>query len=212
MKTMIAIPCMDSTYTIFDKCLDNLIPVGEISKVRNAGSLVYISRNAMSEVAVKENLDYILWIDSDMVFDDDLMQRLYKTMTENNLDILAPICFRRRKPFNPVIYKKIRFGLFGDNEVVEFDDYPENSLFEVDAVGFGCVMMKVQVLKDVMEKENSWFNPYPGFGEDLSFCIRAKKSGYRIWCDSSIKVGHLSLTVVDENTFKEQKRLQELEE
>lgn len=96
--------------------------------------------------------------------------------------------------------------------MVEYDDYPENSLFEVDAVGFGCVMMKVQVLKDVMEKENSWFNPYPGFGEDLSFCIRAKKSGYRIWCDSSIKVGHLSLTVVDENTFKEQKRLQELEE
>ena len=212
MKSMIAIPCMDSTYTLFDKCLDNLIPVGEISKTRNAGSLVYISRNSMSEVAVKENLDYILWIDSDMVFSADLMQRLYQTMTENNLDILAPICFRRRAPFNPVIYKKIRFGMFGDNEVVEYDDYPKNSLFEVDGVGFGCVMMKVSVLKEIEEKEKGWFTPYPGFGEDLSFCIRAKRCGYRIWCDSSIKVGHISQTVVDEDTFEQYRKLQRLEE
>ena len=198
---MVAIPCMDQTSTLFDQCLDNLIPVGEISKTRNPGSLVYISRNSLSEVAIREGLDYVLWIDSDMVFEPDLMQRLMKRMDEG-CDIVAPLFFRRRAPFSPVIYKTIKLGITPDENIINgYSDYPKDSLFEVDACGFGCVMMRVSVLEKVLNEQKALFTPYAQFGEDLSFCLRARRSGFKIYCDSSIKVGHISQTVVTEETY-----------
>ena len=37
-----------------------------------------------------------------------------------------------------------------------------------------------------------------GFGEDLSFCIRAQELGRKIYCDSRIKMGHVGLRVFEE--------------
>ena len=209
MKTMVAIPCMDQTCTLFDQCLDNLIPVGEISKTRNPGSLVYVSRNALSEVAISEGFDFVLWIDSDMVFEPDLMQRLMARMDEGH-DIVAPICFRRKVPFTPVIYKTIKLGLTPDENIVNgYKDYPRDSFFEVDACGFGCVMIRVSALKKVLDEQKALFSPLPQFGEDISFCLRAKRSGFKIYCDSSIKVGHISQTVVTEETYLQYRRGEE---
>ena len=76
---------------------------------------------------------------------------------------------------------------------------------EVDGCGFGCVMHKANVLAGmVLNGRGNWFSPYAGFGEDLSFCIRAKESGYSIWCDSAIKCGHVGQIVVDENIYETQ--------
>ena len=206
MKTMVAIPCMDQTCTLFDQCLDNLTPVGEISITRNPGSLVYVSRNALAEVAVKEGMDFVLWIDSDMVFTPDLMQRLMKRM-EEGYDIVAPICFRRRAPFAPVIYKRIQLGIGEEDSIVEgYARYPRDSFFEVAACGFGCVMMRTAVLAKVLEEQKCLFTPFQQYGEDISFCLRARRSGFKIMCDSSIKLGHVSQSIVTEETYLQYRR------
>ena len=33
-------------------------------------------------------------------------------------------------------------------------------------------------------------------GEDVSFCLDAKKMGYEIWCDPRIRVGHEKTRVI----------------
>lgn len=205
MKTLIAIPCLEQTMTLFDQCLDNLKPVGDIRKLRLAGSLVYAARNDIAAEAIKSGADYVLWIDSDMVFDNDLLEKLMKSI--EGKDIVAPLFFRRKKPFNPPYYKSIRLNYGGEHEVVEYDDYPENETFEVDACGFGCVLMRTKVLEDVVNANHTCFNPMPCFGEDISFCIRAKRCGYKIYVDPTIEVGHISQYIVTKETFKQYRSL-----
>tara|TARA_B100000965_G_scaffold190967_1_gene159401 strand:+ start:3896 stop:4735 length:840 start_codon:yes stop_codon:yes gene_type:complete len=77
--------------------------------------------------------------------------------------------------------------------------------FTVDYAGFGWLLIK----KGVFEDKNM---PYPWFapkmqvfesgtvqdmcGEDVSFCLDAKKAGYEIWCDPRIRVGHEKTRVI----------------
>ena len=43
--------------------------------------------------------------------------------------------------------------------------------------------------------------PTAGFGEDLSFCMRARDAGVQIYCDSSIKLGHVGYKTYTEEEF-----------
>ena len=78
----------------------------------------------------------------------------------------------------------------------------EDEIFEVEGCGFGAVMMRTEVLEAVANKYHTLFEPLPGFGEDLSFCMRARGCGYRIWCDPRIQAGHKAATIVTRDTFK----------
>ena len=44
-------------------------------------------------------------------------------------------------------------------------------------------------------------DPQAGFGEDIAFCMRAKELGAELWCDSTIKCGHVGMAVYTEDTF-----------
>lgn len=213
MKIVIAVPCMDSTYTMFDQCLDALEAPkdGRFAVARNAGSLVYIARNNLIREAVKRGATHILWLDSDMVFDKDLLKKLIKDIDEQHQMVCA-LAHKRKKPYTPVIYNKLRIGLPGEAEVEEYEEYPKEQLFEVEGCGFGCVLMTVEMALAMLGSTEVPFSPIPGFGEDLSFCIRARQLGYKLWCDSRVKVGHLSLTVVNESTYLDYRKAHPNEE
>lgn len=202
MKTLIAIPTYHYTETLFDQSLDRLKPVGSINIVRLPGSLVDVARNRLIATAIEEKADYILWIDSDMVFEPDVLEKLMKDIQEHDCDVVSSICFVKQAPFRPVIYSKIRLGAGTDENIAEeYLDYPKDSLFEVDACGFGCVLMKTSVAETMLGAAYPCFSRIKGFGEDISFCVRAKQLGFKIYCDSRVKVGHITRAVVDENTY-----------
>ena len=73
MKTMIAIPCMDTIQTEFARSLVMMRPVGYIRHAFLSCSLIYKSRNDLGKMAVSEGTDYVLWLDSDVVFPSSLM-------------------------------------------------------------------------------------------------------------------------------------------
>ena len=110
----------------------------------------------------------------------------------------------RRTPTSPVIYKKISQVQDGRELVTKalsYEDYPKDQLFEVDASGFGAVLMDVGLLKRVWDKYGLPFSPALGLGEDISFCWRAKQLGAKLYCDSSVKLGHIGYTVYSEETY-----------
>ena len=109
----------------------------------------------------------------------------------------------RRAPFRPVFYKTLRQGLTPAENVSEhYDDYPTDGVFPVEGIGFGCVMMRTKVLKAVVDKYRELFAPMPGYGEDLSFCIRARACGFDIFVDPKIQIGHKASTIVTNKTFE----------
>lgn len=206
MKTFIAIPAQDTIDTMFARALVNLDLEGEVSINFSESSLVYDSRNKLTTAAIASEADYILWLDSDMIFDRDMLKRMIRDIN-NGADIVCGLFFARRPPFQACIYKKIRQGLTPEECISErYDNYPSNSLFEVDACGMAAVLMKCDVAKAVVEKYHDAFSPLRGYGEDISFCIRAKNLGYKIFCDSSIKVGHMAKFAVNEEVSKQYRR------
>lgn len=203
MKTLVAIPCMDMVHTDFLRSVVGMERSGEVRFGFAQSSLVYDGRNALSNMAIEEGYDRVLWLDSDMEFDEHLFRRLSEHL-DLGKDMITGVYFSRKPPLRPVVYKAIY--LRRQNELPEpvaesFEDYPKDSVFQVAGCGFGAVMMTTELLRKVRDAYGLPFFPVSGFGEDLAFCLRAAELGATIWCDSSIKLGHVGLAVYDEELY-----------
>ena len=186
MKTGILIPCMDTVHTQFHISLLRLIRDPDTVISHAVSSLVYDSRNALAEAAVKQGYDRVLWLDSDMVFDPDLMQRLSARLDEG-YEMVSGLYTTRKNPIMPCIFSDIEPG----KPAPFMKEYPDDAIFEVAACGFGAVMMNVSLIREVGEVYGRPFSPVVGLGEDLSFCARVNDLGKKIWCDSGIKLKHI---------------------
>lgn len=201
MKILIAVPCMDQVPALFAQSLACLKKVGECQIAFQIGSLVYTSRNELSQYAMKDGFDYVLWLDSDMTFESYMLERMLDVMDKNNLDILTGVYFRRRPPYTPVLFDKMEPNETGW-DFTDFEKLP-SELFEVGACGFGCVLMKTEVLMSVRLQHGYLFHPLNAGGEDISFCWRARQCDYKIMCDPSIVCGHIGNMIITDTLFKQ---------
>lgn len=205
MKTLIAVPCMDMLHTQFASCLLGLKPEGEYEVTFGVSSLIYDTRNQLIVKAIEGGFDRMLWLDSDMAFEPSILQLLNEDL-DNGYGIVSGLYFSRRAPLKPTVFKVCEIHrLEGDklDPVSEsYLDYPRDSLFEIAACGFGCVMMDMAAVKQITDRYGRMlFMPVAGFGEDLSFCMRSRNAGVRIWCDSRVKLGHIGQRVFDEELY-----------
>lgn len=196
---MIAIPCMDSVPVEFAQSLRTLRKVGDVAVSFLPNSLIYDARNRLSQQAIEGGFDYVLWLDSDMVFGADTMERLFEDIKDK--DFVSGLYFLRRPPFEPVLYGEYSTKDDGRIHYEKIKEYPEE-IFEIGACGFGCVLMRTEMLINVALQERDFFSPILGIGEDLSFCYRANRCGYKMYCDPQIKCGHVGKTVITEEIYK----------
>ena len=192
---LIAIPCFDMMDTAFVASLLCMRRVGASKVAFLSNSLVYDARDRLTREAIESNADRVLWLDSDMQFGVDLMQRLAEDM-DTGMDFVSGLYFKRQFPVVPLLSK------LQDDKLAPCLDYPKDQVFEVDATGFGACMMSTKLLKDVVDTFGSPFYPVAGHGEDYSFCVRARELGYKLYCDSRIKVGHVGAYVFGEEDYQ----------
>ena len=206
MKTLIAIPCMDVIEADFVDCLTELVRRhGQDVEVKYLkASLVYDARNQLAKYArEKGGFDYVLWLDSDMTFEPDLLDRLIEDI--EGRQAVTGLCFGRRPPFKPCIYNVLdveQNGQLITPKAENWFDYPRDRIFEVEGCGFACLLMKTEVL-EAMGIYGVPFFPVAGLGEDLTFCWRARKLDIRFHCDSRLKIGHIMRISIDEK-FRDQ--------
>lgn len=156
-------------------------------------SMTYTARINLAEIAVNGDFDYVLWMDSDMVIPQDALKKMLKADKE----MVTGLYFQRRGDHAPVIYSKV-----DEKERIVCEDYPKDKLFQIAACGFGCVLMKTDVIRIVARASGGLtFQPYDGIGEDLSFCYRWGKAWGEIWCDPTIKCGHIGEYVFTEEDW-----------
>lgn len=197
-KVLIAVPALDviPTQTAYSMLSLKRDCPSRFSFIVRASC--HDARNLLAREAIESGADRVLWIDSDMVFDDDLMIRLGEDL-DAGWDMVCGIYFKRELPVTPVIYKSIDAGT---GRAVQWADYPRDSVFSVAGCGFGAVMMTTELLTRADSFKTGPFTPLPHLSEDLSFCKRATDAGARIACDSRIKVGHVGQMVYGEQMYR----------
>lgn len=162
------------------------------------------ARELIAEKALQAKVDYILWIDADMIVPADLFDRL----VAHNVDIVCPLAFMRVPPFDPVLFKITeQNGVVVKAETVH--DFEIGKLNVVDSIGFGCVLMKTKVLEAV---PRPWFMGMSGLGEDIQFAWKLTQAGIPVYADCSFNVGHEGdppiITYMEYKRWREEKHLQ----
>lgn len=208
MKTLIVIPCMDMVRADFmQSFLSMEKPEDSIfGMVKN--TLIYNARNAIVRDAIETGVDRVMWLDSDMMLEQDTMTKLAADM-DRGLDYVSGLYVKRKLPTMPVIFKGIKWNV-RDDGVVEtgcqpYFDYPKGELFEIAGSGFGCVMTSVKLLKALVDAYGSPFTPLMGMGEDVTFCWRAAKLGFKMYCDSRVRPGHIGEYVYREKDLRRER-------
>lgn len=159
------------------------------------GTTISVARNRL--VRFGKDTDYFLFLDSDMVPPPHLIENLM----ENKKDIVSALAFQRSYPHEPITFRLWKPGDY-------YRTPPTGELVDVDATGMACCLIKTEVFKNI---KDPWFDfsPYKGgdpniefYGEDISFCRKAKKAGYKIYVDTSIEVGHIIDRIITGNDWR----------
>lgn len=187
MKLLIAIPTHDYMHMDFVRSLTALCKRLSEEGVDyeidiHGGTLVYHGRDALAKKAIDKGFTDVLWFDADMVFTDDVLDNLQFS----GKPFVTGIYHGRRPPHISCLFKKVypsvdRFGV---------SEYP-NTAFKIGGCGFGCVLIKTEILAKVKDRYGSCFFPTHELGEDLAFCRRAIDVGYEIWAEPSVRLGHI---------------------
>lgn len=150
--------------------------------------------------------DWLWFLDTDMAFPADTLERLLESADKDSRPIVGGLCFgggRDGKLF-PTIYTVTEAG---DN-MSRLEDYPRDALCKVDATGAACILIHRSVLTEMAKHYPA---PYPWFqdvvingmqfGEDVTFCLRARKLGIPVYVDTAVKIGHVKSHVIHESTY-----------
>jgi len=142
----------------------------------------------------KMNYDYIMWIDSDILFTVEQFQRLLN----RNVDVVSGLYKMEGDKYFAAV-ENWDEEYFAKNHCFEFLA-PEkiagrNELLRVDYTGMGFMLIKKGVFEAL---DYPWFEPKKHtIGgmvdysmEDVSFCLKVKEKGFSVFVDPTIIVGH----------------------
>lgn len=194
---------LDSIIVFLDYCHANDITC-MIS--RQESSVVYFARAKCLGADVRRgknqkpfdgklDYDYILWIDSDIVFNYVDFQKLLVW----NKDIVSGIYMMEDTKHIATVkdWDENYFKKYATFQFLTLADIASKTgvLINVSYTGMGFMLVKKGVFESL---EYPWFEPVPQIigdcrdttSEDVSFCLNAKKKGFNIYIDPSVKVGH----------------------
>jgi hypothetical protein len=100
------------------------------------------------------------------------------------LGIVGGLYYQRGADCKAVIMKEGKDGGFfwmRDDEII-------GSLQEVAVQGGGCMMIRMSVFDKI---KGPWFEPEFDMGTDLQICKKVRDAGFKVACDTSIKIGHV---------------------
>lgn len=185
-----------------------------------SGPRIAAARNDVCRIFMEKYPDqeWLFMVDSDMTFLPDTVQRFLASANSKIRPIVGGLCFgggRIGVPF-PTLYTFVN-PKENDGRITKvIRDYPKNALKKVDATGAAALFVHRSVLQAMAEKyatsPDGYPNPHPWFsetvhmgceyGEDFSFCVRAKQLGYDIFVDTAIKFGHIKTIDFNEEFYE----------
>lgn len=149
------------------------------------------NRNIIVEQAFEHNCTHVLFVDDDMTFDADALDKLVK----HDVDIVSGLYLRRDYPHQPLIFDSL------DDEgraLYSYLDGELSGLLPIEAAGLGFCLVNLNVFKKMQK-------PWVRLGEldpaqwcdDIGFFFRAKKeANAKVFCDTSVLCGHIGTVII----------------
>lgn len=181
-KVLITIPSGDIVHADFAMALAAMMAMPykglQVGIFNAKGCSIDRNRYRCVEAALDLQADYMLFIDTDMVFQSDLLIRLL----DHRQAVVAVDAVKRVEP-----YEKVARDLRGR---------PIDSgrgLVGASYLGTGIMLIDMDVFKSLAAPY--FYHQYNGEGcfvtEDIGFCDRVRARGIKIYCDTNIQVGHI---------------------
>lgn len=200
-KIVIGVPIGDNAPSGFMQCLSDLLVYMagkkyDVEVRMHEGSIVATSRQRIAEYALSVKASHLMFIDSDMVFPKNLIEKLLL----DGEDIVSAKFFKRYTPFEPCFYIYTDITEVPPKLCIP-TTWVSNGMCPVDATGLASTLIDCNVLKGM---SGDMFTPrVAGIGEDIEFCAQAREAGFRVWVDLRLEAGHIGRRVAGEAQYLE---------
>ncbi len=177
------------------------------------GALVYNARRILIEQAIKEDADYVFFLDDDMLLGDGSMRPLYDGLRNSPYTAISGLACMRN------LHTRLCVSWTHPEGMMDWDAFPgegrleANPVWPVNGFGMACVLIDLKKLKknlghlnpdgDEWDPSDDWQNPFLPMkitnpkngkhelmGEDLSFCRRIREGGGKLAIHYYIRPGH----------------------
>jgi FkbM family methyltransferase len=143
-------------------------------------------RNLIAHWAI--SYDYLFSVDSDIAFPKDTLKKLLN----HNKDIVSGLYKQRKEDVQILeVYEKNNLG---GSSNIPYEKIKDTPFLEIESCGFGCVLVKSEVFKKVGYPYfvyHSAIDHRNTISEDVDFCRKAKKLGFKIYADTTILCDHI---------------------
>lgn len=157
-------------------------------------TLIHSARNMLAYSFLDSGCEWALWMDADMDLPVNVIPYMVEKARQLDTKFLTGVYYQRKgKQHLPVIWRKLPEPVAGNpleklpGDLHHFVIPPETTPLEVDACGFGCVLMHRSILEKM---KKPFFDIKNDLSEDFYFCIKAKEAGFKLWADPSFECGH----------------------
>ena len=177
----VCVPSRDmvSSGFAFDMCRAVVKADCDVSLLNVQGTLIVNQRNELAKNAMAMGATHVLFIDDDMRFPADAIDRLLA----HDKDIVAVNYPTRKFPIQPVAFANDKTN---DRVVTQPDS---TGLEKVASVGMGLMLVKTDVFVKIgMPYFMIGFSPATEAytGEDIFFCRKARAAGFDVHIDHDL--------------------------
>lgn len=174
-----------------------------------SGPLLAEGRNKLVTQFLRTKTDWLLMVDTDMVFDHDAAERLLATAEHWGCQVIGGLCYGVNRELGqfPTLYQN-RQGL-----PAALLDFPKGDVIKVQATGAAFTLTHREVFQAYRRDEyHPWFHHkfvpasehHPGgwLGEDISWHWWLSSKGVDILVDTEVEAGHIKPVVVGTDTYQ----------
>jgi hypothetical protein len=158
---------------------------GYIKVIKNKDNLGFAGGNNVGiKHAIDAGSEFILVLNNDVIVEKDFLRFLVEDlMKDKTAGIAGPVNYDYYNPQKIISMGRI-MNFWSGNAVHIFR--PVKNKSELDAI-WGCCML---IKKDVFLKIGYFYEPYFLTFEEIDFCVKAKKQGFKIICNPMSKIWH----------------------
>lgn len=147
------------------------------------GTYIHELRNNIITEARAEGADYVLMLDTDITFPNDAVKKLI----DQKKDIIGGVYNMKQLPLVSTLKMKI-----GDELLHTTKWEMPKETFKCWALPGGFMLIRLEAIKDIQRPFEFEYTDEIGVtGEDVHFCKEAHNRGIDVWCDPTIKIGHI---------------------